>query len=65
MHLLTLIERHLRRSGTPPTRFGLEAMHDPRFVFDLRRGREPGRATVGRVLDYIAECDARQGAGSC
>ena len=58
MNLLNIIERYLRRSGTPPTRFGHEAMHDPRFVFDLRKGREPGKATVSRVLAYLEQAQA-------
>ena len=53
MHLLHRIERHLKRSGTPPTLFGRRAVHDPRFVFDLRNGREPRERTVLRVAAYI------------
>ncbi len=53
-HLLTKIERHLRVTATPPSRFGREAARDPRFVFDLRRGREPREATVRRVLSFMA-----------
>jgi hypothetical protein len=53
MHLLRRIERHLRQSGTPPTRFGREAVHDPRFVFDLRNGRELRSETAGRVAAYL------------
>jgi hypothetical protein len=53
MHLLHRIERYLRRSGTPPTRFGREAVRDPRLVHDLRRGREPGTAMVARVSAYL------------
>lgn len=53
MHLLRRIERHLRESGTPPTKFGREAVHDPRFVFDLRRGREPGPEVTRRVAAYL------------
>lgn len=53
MHLLHRIERHLRHSGTPPTKFGREAVHDPRFVFDLRNGREPRPETASRVAAYI------------
>lgn len=56
MHLLREVEKFLRRSETPPTRFGREAMRDPRFVFDLRRGREPRQETVNRVLRYLAAC---------
>lgn len=54
MNLLRRIERHLRQSGTEPTKFGREAVHDPRFVFDLRNGREPRTQTVLRVADYLA-----------
>ncbi len=53
MHLLSIIERHLRRTGTTPTRFGREAVRDPRFVRDLRAGREPRRRTADRVLAYL------------
>ncbi len=53
MHLLSRIERHLRRSGTPPSRFGFESVRDPRLVFDLRKGREPGAEISARVAAYI------------
>jgi hypothetical protein len=55
MHLHSMIERYLRNSGTPPTRFGREALGDPRFVLDLRNGREPRPSTTVRVLAYMAE----------
>ena len=58
MHLLSLIERHLRNSGTAPTRFGRDAVGDPRFVLDLRIGREPRATTSERVAAYIAEREA-------
>ncbi|WP_076071232.1 hypothetical protein [Sphingomonas montana] len=57
MHLLSTIERHLRRTGLPPTRFGREAVGDPRFVMDLRRGREPRQRTIDRVVAYLATQD--------
>jgi hypothetical protein len=53
MELLVRIERHLRQTGTPRTRFGRDAVNDPRLVDDLRRGREPGaqlRARIERAL---------------
>ncbi len=53
MHLLRRIERYLRETDTPATRFGREAVRDPRFVFDLRDGREPGPAMVSRVSCYL------------
>ena len=37
----------------PAARFGREAMGDPRFVFDLRNGREPRQRTVDRVLAFL------------
>ena len=51
--LLMRIEAYLRRSGVPPTRFGREAMGDPRLVFDLRRGREPRPRTIVHLLRYM------------
>jgi len=58
VHLLSTIERHLRRTGVPPTRFGREAVGDPRFVMDLRRGREPRPSTIERVVAYLSTQDA-------
>jgi hypothetical protein len=60
MHLLRRVELYLRRSGTPATRFGREAMHDPRFVFDLRKGREPRTATARRVAAYLDTIETRE-----
>ena len=59
MHLLGRVERYLRRSGTAPTRFGRDAVRDPRFVFDLRRGREPRESTRRRVFEFL---DQHEGA---
>ena len=53
VHLLGRVERYLRRSGMPPTRFGREAVRDPRFVRDLRNGREPGAAMIRRVCAFL------------
>lgn len=55
MHLLREVERFLRQHDTPPTRFGRQAMGDPRFVFDLRNGRDPRPRTVARVRAYLEE----------
>lgn len=60
--LLRRVERHLRRYDIPPARFGIEAVRDPRFVFDLRNGREPRARTVARVDAYIASVEAELGA---
>ena len=53
MHLLRKVENFLRISEIPPTRFGREVMGDPRFVFDLRNGREPRPGTIRRVLAFL------------
>ena len=55
MHLLREIEIFLRSSGVPAARFGRDAVNDPRFVFDLRRGREPRPQTVARVVDFLED----------
>lgn len=62
MMLLRRIERFIRRHGMPPTRFGREAVGDPRFVFDLRRGREPREETVARVVNWL---DRHEGGRLC
>jgi len=55
--LLHKVEQHMRATRIPPTRFGRESVGDPRFVFDLRAGREPRTQTVEKVLRYL---DRRQ-----
>ena len=57
MHLLRKVEKFLRITNVPPTRFGRDVMGDPRFVFDLRNGREPRPETIRRVLAFL---DGRQ-----
>jgi len=59
MHLLSMIERHLRNSGVAATRFGRDAVNDPRFVLDLRNGREPRASTAERVIAYMVRCNAQ------
>lgn len=56
MNLLMAVERHLRANSISATRFGRQVSGDPRFVFDLRRGREPRPATTAKVLAHIAGC---------
>jgi hypothetical protein len=54
MSLLYAIETCLRVTRVPPSRFGREAVKDPRLVHDLRRGRQPGVAVERRVRAHIA-----------
>jgi hypothetical protein len=53
MSLLPVVEKYLRTHQLAPSRFGRQVAGDPRFVFDLRRGREPRAATRDRVLAHI------------
>ena len=53
-NLLVEVERCMRRRNMAASRFGREAARDPRFVFDLRAGREPRPRTAARVLAFIA-----------
>ena len=55
--LLRHIERHLRTHPISATRFGREATRDPRFVHDLRQGRQPGARIAARVSAYMAKID--------
>jgi hypothetical protein len=47
------VEKFLRLNGTAPTRFGRDVVGDPRFVFDLRNGRDPRPRTVAKVRAYL------------
>lgn len=54
MTLLVEIDRYIRATGMPESKFGRLAVRDPRLVHDLRRGRSPGPAMVRRVRAFIA-----------
>jgi hypothetical protein len=60
--LIRQIERFLRNTGMPWTKFGRLAVHDPRFVGDLRNGRSPRPETETRVEHfmntYLESCNA-------
>ncbi|WP_431732659.1 hypothetical protein [Erythrobacter litoralis] len=45
----------------PPTKFGRLAAHDPRFVLDLRMGREPRSGTEARIVGFMRGFEAAQG----
>ena len=51
--LIRQIEVFLRHKRMPPTKFGRLAARDPRFVFDLRNGREPRPGTQRRVEHFM------------
>lgn len=51
--LIRQIEKFLRETDMPWTRFGRLAVRDPRFVEDLRNGRSPRPETEQRVRQFI------------
>lgn len=51
--LIRQIERFLRQTGMPWTKFGRLAAHDPRFVADLRNGRIPRPDTEKRIEHFM------------
>lgn len=59
MHIGREVEKFLRRTGMPQTKFGRLAVNDPRLVTDLRNGREPGSSVTRRIAAFIANMEAR------
>jgi 2,4-dienoyl-CoA reductase-like NADH-dependent reductase (Old Yellow Enzyme family) len=59
--LLGRVENYIKSRRMAPARFGREAVKDPKFVFQLREGREPRQRTVDRVLRYLDENQPEQG----
>ncbi|PHP19505.1 hypothetical protein N6H05_00440 [Sphingobium sp. WTD-1] len=53
--LLRTIEKFLRDHQIAPTRFGRDAVRDPRLVFDLRMGRDPGDRVKRRIEHFMNE----------
>lgn len=51
--LLGLIEKFLNEFKMPPTAFGRACARDPRLVFDLRNGREPGERMRRRTEHFM------------
>lgn len=54
MSLIWKIERFLRVTALPPTKFGRLAINDPRLIDDLRNGRQPRPDTIARIEAFIA-----------
>ena len=51
--LIRAVEKFLRDNGIPATGFGRESVRDPRLVFDLRQGREPGERIRRRIEHFM------------
>ena len=56
------VEQFLHRHGLTATTFGLWAMNDSRFVFDLRNGRTCYGRTLRRVRQFMMDYEAKQDA---
>ena len=52
---LAEIERFLETEGLEPTTLGKQALADPSFVFDLRKGRSPSTRTLDKVRTWIQQ----------
>jgi len=52
------IEKFLRRTKMPATKFGRLAVNDPRLVRDLRNGRELGMRIAARLEAFLAAQEA-------
>lgn len=54
------VEQFIKRHDLTPTTFGLWAMNDSRFVFDLRSGRACFGTTIRKVYRFMDEYEAKQ-----
>ena len=52
--LLPKIEKFLRATGMPWTKFGRIVAHDPRLISDMRNGRLPRADLAARIEAYLA-----------
>lgn len=51
------VEVFLESTGFKSSEFGRQAIGDPNFVLNLRRGRSPTLATADRVLAFIVRLE--------
>lgn len=58
--ILGRVELYIKRTRTPPTRFGRDALGDPNLVFDLRDGREPRSRTVQKIEAFLDANERRE-----
>jgi hypothetical protein len=60
MKLARRIEYYLKRTKTSATQFGREAVNDPNFVFEMRRGRQLGEPTAERIRAWLDRANRRR-----
>jgi sulfate adenylyltransferase subunit 2 len=49
------IEHFLAAAAVDPTTLGKQALGDPSFVFDLKKGRSPSTRTIDRVREWMSK----------
>lgn len=59
--LQRMIEEFMARHGMSAATFGIWAMNDSHFVFDLRAGRSCMGKTMRRVMLFMRDYDAKRG----
>ena len=52
------VETFLEATSLKPSEFGRQAIGDPSFVLNLRRGRSPTLATADKVEAYITRVES-------
>jgi 2,4-dienoyl-CoA reductase-like NADH-dependent reductase (Old Yellow Enzyme family) len=55
------VETFLAQRGMEASLFGRDALKDPNFVFELRKGRCPNLRTIERVGEYMAQRTSKPG----
>jgi hypothetical protein len=53
MYLMRRIQLFLKRADMAPTRFGREAVGDPRLISDMKNGRELRGTTAARISAWL------------
>ena len=54
------VEAFLKAHAFKPTEFGRQAVSDPSFVLNLRRGRSPTLTTADKVLSFMADFETAE-----
>ena len=53
MELMRRIQHFLKQADMAPTRFGREAVGDPRLISDMKNGRELRDETIARIQAWL------------
>lgn len=53
----TIVEGFIKASGVRVDRFGYEAVNQPDFVHNMRKGRDFRRGTMRKVLQHIEQAE--------